>query len=224
MAYISQKEKKEKLLKLKPLFAKYGIRATLSIRNHSTLSLNIWESKIDFINQYHNYKIKNPDRFSRYEDINKIDKSIELYTGAGRLMEFEEFEGEAREFLLEANKILQEGNFDQSDSQTDYFHVGFYSQINIGNWERAFIYNPDFSKKEEKAKKGKVSELVKVEGLELVNYSEKAIALFGNTKPIKDKLKELGGRFNPFLTKNGEKLAGWIFKKDMEADLIELIN
>ena len=212
MAHVSQKEKKEKLLKLKPLFAKYGIRATLSINHHSTLLLNIWESRIDFIGQYNTYKINNP---SQYSGTTEARTSVQLYTGCGRPMEFKQFEGESREFLLKANQILQEGNFDNSDSMTDYFHVGFYSEINIGNWEKDFIHNPNFNKKQD---------IVKIESLELVKYSEKAIALFGNTKPIKEKLKELGGRFNPFLTKNGDKMAGWIFKKEQESQLLQLIS
>jgi hypothetical protein len=44
----------------------------------------------------------------------------------------------------------------------------------------------------------------------LVNYSDKAIALFGDTKAIKDKIKGIGGRFNPYLNYNGQKQAGWI--------------
>ena len=36
--------------------------------------------------------------------------------------------------------------------------------------------------------------------------------MFGNTKPIKENLKKLGGRFNGNLTHNGEKIPGWIFK------------
>jgi hypothetical protein len=50
--------------------------------------------------------------------------------------------------------------------------------------------------------------------IELVQYSDKAYALFGEgTKEIKDQLKELGCRYNRFLTdpKSGEKRAGWIF-------------
>lgn len=43
----------------------------------------------------------------------------------------------------------------------------------------------------------------------IIDYSENAIAVTGDTKPIKDKLKALGGRFNPRL-KCG---AGWIFPK-----------
>jgi hypothetical protein len=36
--------------------------------------------------------------------------------------------------------------------------------------------------------------------VQVVTYSEKALALFGDTKPIKDQLKALGARFNPVLT------------------------
>lgn len=58
----------------------------------------------------------------------------------------------------------------------------------------------------------------------LVDYSEKAIALFGDTKPIKDALSDLGGRFNGRLTHNGEKRAGWIFQKAKETQVRELIG
>ncbi|WP_278966316.1 hypothetical protein [Alistipes senegalensis] len=58
----------------------------------------------------------------------------------------------------------------------------------------------------------------------LVNYSDKAIALFGDTKPIKDLLSDLGGRFNSRLTRNRAKCAGWIFQKAKEAQVRELIG
>ena len=58
----------------------------------------------------------------------------------------------------------------------------------------------------------------------IVNYSDKAIALFGDTKPIKDRLSDIGGRFNSRLTHNGEKRAGWIFPKAKEAQVRELIG
>lgn len=45
--------------------------------------------------------------------------------------------------------------------------------------------------------------------IQIIDYSEKAIAVIGETKPIKDKLKELGGRFN-FRLSCG---AGWVFPK-----------
>lgn len=56
--------------------------------------------------------------------------------------------------------------------------------------------------------------------IRIVDYSEKAIAVYGDTKSIKDKLKALGGRFNPRL-KDG---AGWIFSKKSEEEVRNLIN
>lgn len=53
----------------------------------------------------------------------------------------------------------------------------------------------------------------------LVEYSAKAVAVFGDTKSIKDELKAMGGRFNSHLTFNGKRLAGWIFSKSQEQQL-----
>lgn len=50
---------------------------------------------------------------------------------------------------------------------------------------------------------------ISAQGIEIVDYSEKAFAIIGDTKPIKDKLKELGGCFNGRLSCG----AGWIFSK-----------
>lgn len=49
--------------------------------------------------------------------------------------------------------------------------------------------------------------------VQIIDYSEKAIAVIGDTKEIKEELKAAGGRFNPRLSCG----AGWIFsKKSME--------
>lgn len=60
--------------------------------------------------------------------------------------------------------------------------------------------------------------------MKIVNYSEKSIALFGDTKAIKEHLKGLNGRFNPFLKQDNQTLAGWIFSKNKESDLIKLLE
>lgn len=49
----------------------------------------------------------------------------------------------------------------------------------------------------------------KAAAIEIVDYSEKAFAIIGDTKPLRTKLKELGARFNPRLTCG----AGWIIAK-----------
>lgn len=43
-------------------------------------------------------------------------------------------------------------------------------------------------------------------GCTMVEYSAKAVAVFGETKAIKDELRAMGGRFNSRLTFNGKKL------------------
>ena len=55
--------------------------------------------------------------------------------------------------------------------------------------------------------------------IKVVEYSERACAVFGDTKAIKEELKEIGGKYNRFLTdpEDGEKKPGWIFQiKKME--------
>lgn len=55
---------------------------------------------------------------------------------------------------------------------------------------------------------------------QIINYSEKAIAVIGDTKKIKNELKQLGGRFN-FRLSCG---AGWIFPKSKLSDIQKLIG
>ena len=61
-------------------------------------------------------------------------------------------------------------------------------------------------------------------GFIIVDYSEKAIAVFGDTKPVKDALHALGGRFNARLTHDGQKRAGWIFQKTKEDEVRRLLG
>lgn len=55
---------------------------------------------------------------------------------------------------------------------------------------------------------------------QVIDYSEKAIAVVGDTRDIKDKLKALGGRFNPRLSCG----AGWVFSKKQRAEVEKLLQ
>ena len=55
---------------------------------------------------------------------------------------------------------------------------------------------------------------------QIIDYSEKAIAVVGDTRDIKDKLKALGGRFNPRLSCG----AGWVFSKKQRAEVEKLLQ
>lgn len=58
------------------------------------------------------------------------------------------------------------------------------------------------------------------ESVRIIDYSEKAFALVGETKTIKDNLKSLGGRFNPKLSCG----AGWVFPKSKLTTVQAFLN
>ncbi len=115
--------------------------------------------------------------------------------------------------------------YDDSDGMQDYFDTNFYLKIKVSDEYK--VIEPKAKKssvKAEKVEEAKEVEAVTVEGIEVVDYSEKAVAVFGDTKAIKEQLKELGGRFNPSLNYNGEKRAEWIFSKKQADKVKELIT
>lgn len=79
------------------------------------------------------------------------------------------------------------------------------------NWQAMFA---DIIETKEPQKK-----TPKADGLQIIDYSEKALAVIGETKAVKEQLKQLGGRFNPRLSCG----AGWIFSKKRESELRALI-
>jgi hypothetical protein len=44
-----------------------------------------------------------------------------------------------RKFLDEVFEAMNNGNWDRSDSQTDYFDVGWYVRVNVGKWYKPYI-------------------------------------------------------------------------------------
>ena len=93
----------------------------------------------------------------------------------------------------------------------DYLH--YYRETAPENEEISLYKKPE-------PKQSEPAQATKSEGIQIVNYSEKAIAVIGDTRAIKDTLKSLGGRFNAHLTCG----AGWIFSKSKEAALKAALN
>ena len=53
------------------------------------------------------------------------------------------------------------------------------------------------------------------------NYSERSIVVLGDTKPHKDALKSMGGRFNSRLKDNK---VGWVFPKTFEQQVKDYVS
>ena len=62
----------------------------------------------------------------------------------------------------------------------------------------------------------------KKEGIKTVKYSDKCIAVYGDTKAIKEQLKSIGAKFNGFLTIEGIKQAGWILPLSQSNKLTQI--
>jgi hypothetical protein len=115
MAYMSQENKKQLAPAIKAVLKKYNMKGTISVRNYSTLEVNIKSGSIDF---------------------NVGDRG---YTQVNHYWIETNYEGIAQEFLLELNAAMNVGNWDKSDRQTDYFNVKFYTQINIGDYSKPYL-------------------------------------------------------------------------------------
>ena len=112
MAHMSQEHKAKLAPTIKAICKKYGIKATLSVRHHSSLVLTVKQGNIDFggdhiqVNPYH------------YQN---------------------HFTGRARDFLSEVIPAMYGPDyFDESDAMTDYFHCSHYIDVNIGRWDQPY--------------------------------------------------------------------------------------
>jgi len=136
-AYMSQENKKGMVPKIKQLCQQYGVKGSLSVRHHTKVVFTIREGKVDFMGEY------KPQENFRYRDLENSEMEKEKETGYIQVNEYHfknNFTGESLEFLSKAFEILDEGNHDNSDIQTDYFDVGWYVSVNIGTWDKPYKY------------------------------------------------------------------------------------
>lgn len=84
---------------------------------------NFWESQLE--QSIENYKKTTTEKM--YEQINHYYVKESIY-----LTE------KAKEVINKALNIINSYNFDDSDSQIDYFHTNFYLHMSIGKWDKPF--------------------------------------------------------------------------------------
>ena len=132
MAYMSQEKKATIAPKVKDICKKYGVKASLSVQNHSSLVLTIKSGKIDFIKNYLDVQASKNYNHSPCPKPDNMQVNPYCYK--------EQFSGEALEFMLEIFTVMNSGNHDNSDLMTDYFDVGWYVDVNIGKWDSPYIH------------------------------------------------------------------------------------
>jgi len=101
------------------------------------LVLNISQGNIDFIENYiETDKAKSYYNYMSEDQISYIRKNQSLDVNPYHYNDH--FSGRALKFLQEVMSIMNKGNWDQSDIQTDYFNVGWYVDVNIGKWNKPY--------------------------------------------------------------------------------------
>ena len=116
MAYVNNETKQKIQAALKPIFKKYGIKATVAKGSYnSSLVINVSAGDIDFGTDY------------QQVNIYWID---------------DHHTGKAKDFLNEVLREIKRAGewYDKSDSQIDYFNTAFYISINIGRWDKKYVY------------------------------------------------------------------------------------
>jgi hypothetical protein len=138
MAYMNQERKAKIATAIKPILAKYGLKGSLSVRNHSTICLTVKSGKIDFIENFINtdHNTWTGQKMDQ-RTIDSIRKSQSLDVNPYWFQEH--FSGVAKDFLTEAFQALKAADwYDDSDVQTDYFNTAYYVDLNIGKWNKPY--------------------------------------------------------------------------------------
>lgn len=138
MAYVSQDMKKAKAPSIKAICAKYGVKASLAVRHHMTLVLNVKSGSIDFIQNHFDTVSSDSCQIARMSDYGMVPAKAD-YISINPYHYDKHFNGKALDFLDEVMQVMNDGNWDKSDIQTDYFDVGFYIDINIGQYNKPYI-------------------------------------------------------------------------------------
>jgi hypothetical protein len=134
MAYMSQEHKAKLAPTIKAICKRYGIKATLAVRNHSTLMLTIKQGEIDFIGNSN--QVCGNDH---YQVARGFKPNTSGYESVNPYHYRSHFSGRALEFLQEVIPAMYGPDyFDHSDSQSDYFHCSHYIDVSIGRWNSPY--------------------------------------------------------------------------------------
>lgn len=134
MAYMNQERKAKIAQTLKPILAKYKVKGSLSVNNHSTIVLTLKSGAIDFIGNSNRVCGNNFYQVQRGFKPNDVG-----YDQVNPYWFQDHYDGDAKAFLTEAFKALKSANwYDESDAMTDYFNTAYYVDVNIGKWNKPY--------------------------------------------------------------------------------------
>ena len=191
MAHVSQDLKKGFQEKIKVINKKYGMRATLSVRDHMTIVLTIRSGAIDFVNDLQENNRQRYDGTTIYECNKKSIENSDFSLYSFSRVE-DTFKGIACDYLTECFAVLLEGHYNNSDSQRDYFDVAWYIDVNIG---------ADYTTPYKLISESPVIEVIKESPVieeQQINIEIPVQEVITTTKKNTNSLKKAISRFNKF--------------------------
>lgn len=136
MAYMNQERKATISKNLKPILAKYGVRGSLSVRNHSTIVLTLKSGSINFVENF--IETATSSMILSNAQIARIREN--QYLDVNPYWFHEHFTGVAKEFMNEAFVALKSaGWYNKSNAQVDYFDTAYYINLSVGKWNKPYV-------------------------------------------------------------------------------------
>lgn len=128
MVYMDQHIKGKIAPLVKQVLLKYNLKGSLSVNNHSTLTLTIHSGHLDFINNCKQNTLRNyPGSHTEatHMSVNKyhVDR---------------QFDGECLQCVQELLEMMNKLNWCRSEPQYDVFDVGYVVHIQIGRWNKPY--------------------------------------------------------------------------------------
>lgn len=125
MAYMSQEKKKVIAAAMKVALKDSGLKYSLSVPTGYGIVMTIKAGPVDFYENYTKVSGKGPHS-NGFIDVNPY-----WYNS--------HFDGDTLKLLQTIFAVLNDGNHNRSDSQSDYFDVGWYVEVSIGKWDKPYI-------------------------------------------------------------------------------------
>ena len=138
MAYISQTEKKELAPGIKKVLKAYGMKGTLSINHYSTLVVNLKKGSLDLIGAAQKKNNIYSERHGR-----PVTNIGSYYQANAYSVEtaYDQIDSKISQFYKDLVKAMKGTKwFDKSDLMTDYHHIAYYLNINVGKWDRPYEF------------------------------------------------------------------------------------
>lgn len=133
MAYMDQEKKAKIVSALKLATAGTGLKYSLKVENHSSISMTIKSGPIDFISDFNQTVSRQPGGFQNGSAATG-NMSINPYW-------FQDHFTPGVQVVIRkiVDALYSADYYDRSDIQSDYFNCAYYVHIEIGAWNKPYV-------------------------------------------------------------------------------------